>query len=218
VAEPSAASPAWRLAPIVGVVLLAAIAGGYGIYLHGRISAGLEDAATRAEAAERDAAASRAQAREEVAAVRQAAEERLASAEQAASSAQLLATIVAAPDAKRFELTGSTAAPAVQVLWSRSRGVAASAGPLPTLPAGRTYQLWMVTRGAPASAGLLPPSTGRPTNAVFPWPADLRRAVVGAMITVEPAAGSRQPTGPPWLVSRAPTPSTPPVPPTGNGS
>jgi hypothetical protein len=218
-AESRAATTAWRLAPIVGIVLLAVAGVGYGLYLHGRLSAGLNDAAARAEAAERDAAASRTQASQEIAAVREAADARLASAEHAAAAAQLLASIVASPDAKRFDLIGSAGSgPAVQVLWSRSRGVAASAGPLPALPAGRIYQLWLVTRGGPVSAGLLPASPERPTNAVFPWPADLRRAVVGAMITIEPEAGSRQPTGPAWLVSRAPTTPPPAPPAAGNGS
>jgi hypothetical protein len=188
--------------PFAALLLIVAVGVGYGFYLHNRLSTGLQDAAARAASAEREAAISRAEAQEEIDQVRQAADARLATAEHAATTAQLLAAIVAAPDAKRFELTGAPGKPAVQVLWSRSRGIAASAAALPALPEGRGYQLWLVTRGRPSSVGMLPASPSQPVSAVFAWPRDLVRAVVGAVITVEPSAGSTQPTGTAWLASR----------------
>jgi hypothetical protein len=150
--------------------------------------------------------------------VRRAADARLATAEQAATTAQLLAAIVAAPDGKRFELAGAQGTPPVQVLWSRSRGVAASAQSLPALPEGRGYQLWLVTRGHPASVGVLSPSPSRPVSAVFAWPRDVQRAVIGAMISVEPSTGSARPTGTPWAASRLFSPTPAPTSASANGS
>ena len=194
-AETPVARRRWSTVPAAAIVLLVAAVVGYGVYLGSQLSAGLRTAAERAEAAERDAVASRDQARLEIAAVREAADERLASAQRTASSAQQLATIVAAADLKRFELSGSTPeAPTVQVLWSRSHGIALSGVHLPAPPPGRTYQLWMLTRGEAASVGLVSPNSAGPTSAVFPWPSDLRRAVVGAILTVEPSEGSHTPT------------------------
>ena len=212
-AVPARARSAWWAAAIV--VVAAAIVG-YGIYMSRALSAGLREATTRAEAAERDAAASRVQAREEMAAARQAADERLATAQQAATSAQRLASIVAAPDVKRFDLVApdATASPA-QLLWSRTHGLALSAASLQVPPAGSVYQVWLVTRTTPASVGVLVPAANGPTTAVFPWPAGLRRIVVGATVTVEPDGGSPQPTGAVSLTSRitpaAPAALTPPA-------
>jgi hypothetical protein len=194
--------------PLAALLLLVGVGAVYGFYLHTRLSTGLQDAAARAAAAERDAAISRAEAQEEIEEVRQAADARLATAEHAATTAQLLAAIVAAPDGRRFELTGEPGTPPVQVLWSRSRGIAASAQSLPALPQGRGYQLWLVTRGGPVSVGMLSPSPSQPVSAVFAWPGDLQRAVVGAMVSVEPAAGSAQPTGKTWLASRMVAPAS----------
>ncbi len=214
-AAPSAPTRLYWLRTAVMLLVAAAVAG-YAVYMGRQFSAGLRDAANRAEAAERNAATSRAQAREEIAAVRQAADERLASAQQTATAAQRLAAIVAAPDMKRFDLAAPGATtPVAQLIWSRAHGVGLSAGSLPPPPGGHVYQVWLVTRTAPASAGVIVPAADGVTSAVFPWPADLRRAVVGAMITVEPDGGSSQPSGIEWLSSRAPaqTAAAPAAPP-----
>ena len=202
------------------MLLVAVLVGAYAVYMGRQFSAGLREAAARAEAAERNAATSRLQAREEIAAVRQAADERLASAQQAAAAAQRLAAIVAAPDVKRFDLAAPGATtPAAQLIWSRAHGVALSAAALPAPPSGHVYQVWLTTRSVPASAGVLVPPADGGTSTVFPWPADLRRAVVGATITIEPDGGSPRPTGIEWLSSRAPEPppsAPPPALPSGS--
>jgi anti-sigma-K factor RskA len=142
------------------------------------------------------------------------ADERLASAQQAAMAAQAVATILASADARRFELTSrADPSPAVaQLLWSRSQGIALTASRLPAPPPGRAYQLWMLTRTTPASVGLVTPNESGPTSITFPWPAGLQRLVVGAMVTIEPAEGSRQPSGAPWLVSPTVAPAATPIP------
>jgi hypothetical protein len=195
---------AWIAAGIIALLAMA----GYGLSLRTEIVEGLRTAAARADLAERDAAASRVQARQEIAAVRQVADERLATAQQTATAAQLVALIVASADAHRLELTspGGRSPAVARLLWSRSQGVALTASRLPAPPPGRTYQLWLVTRTTPASVGLVTPNGSGPTSVAFPWPAGLRRMVIGAMVTIEPADGSRQPSGAPWLASPSPTP------------
>jgi len=226
--SPAATEPIARRRTGIAWIAAAAIAllaiAGYGVYLRTEIVNGLRSAAARADLAERDAAASRVQARQEIAAVRQVADERLATAQQAATAAQMVASIVASPDARRIELRrpGSESPAIAQLLWSRSQGVALTASRLPAPPPGRTYQLWLLTRTTPASVGLVTPNDSGPTSVAFPWPAGLQRMVVGAIVSIEPAEGSRQPSGAPWLVSpsAAPAPDAEPAPasPPGSGS
>ena len=87
-----------------------------------------------------------------------------------------------------------------QVLFSRSTGVALSAGRLPAAPPGRTWQLWLVSPGHATSVGTLTADADR-TSAVFEPPANLPRAVIRAMLTLEPAGGSSQPTGSAYALS-----------------
>jgi anti-sigma-K factor RskA len=62
---------------------------------------------------------------------------------------------------------------------------------LATLPSGETYQLWGVIRGTTISLGLLGPT---PHLATFTAAGSARPHSLG--ITVETAAGARQPSGP----------------------
>ena len=105
---------------IVGAVLvgLAAIA------FYVRMESRVQEAALRASAAERGVSETREAAREQLAEIARNADSRVASAQQAAQSAQMVASIVSAPDAQRFELSGrgSAGAAAGQMLWSRYPG------------------------------------------------------------------------------------------------
>lgn len=66
---------------------------------------------------------------------------------------------------------------------------------MPTPPAGKAYQLWMIKGTTPISAGLVPSLDG----AVVPL--SMSAGDVTVAVTVEPAAGSEQPTGKPiWAV------------------
>ena len=72
---------------------------------------------------------------------------------------------------------------------------------LPPLPAGQTYQLWVIVEGMPFSAGTF--DVDPDGNARFdaePLPTVDAGATVALAVTVEPAGGVPQPTGPMVLV------------------
>ena len=200
VAWESPDTPFWRRTPVITAAVMAVMLGAFGIYLETKLQTGLQDAAARAEAAERGATEARAQAQREIGAAERAAEARLDAARQVAQSAQTLATITAAADLKRFDLAAKDPGVTAQVLFSRSTGVALSAGRLPAAPPGRTWQLWLVSPGHATSVGTLTADADR-TSAVFEPPANLPRAVIRAMLTLEPAGGSSQPTGSAYALS-----------------
>ena len=211
--------PFWRRTPVLTAAVMAVMLGAFGIYLQTKLQTGLQDAAARAEAAERGATEARAQAQREIGAAQRAAEARLDAARQVAQSAQTMATITAAGDLKRFDLAAKDPGVTAQVLFSRSTGVALSASRLPAAPPGQTWQLWLVSTGHATSAGTLTADTDR-TSAVFELPANLPRAVIRAMLTLEPAGGSSQPTGSAYALSplslvappAPPAPAAPPAP------
>ena len=87
-----------------------------------------------------------------------------------------------------------------QVLYSRSTGVAISASKLPAAPTGKTWQLWLVSPGLAISVGTLAADSDR-TSAIFEPPASPARAVIRAMLTLEPSGGSPQPTGAAYALS-----------------
>ena len=200
VAWESPDTPFWRRTPVITAAVMAVMLGAFGIYLETKLQTGLQDAAARAEAAERGATEARAQAQRELGAAQRAAEARLDAARQVAQSAQTLATITAAADLKRFDLAAKDPGVTAQVLFSRSTGVALSASRLPAAPPGHTWQLWLVSPGHATSVGTLTADADR-TSAVFEPPANLPRAVIRAMLTLEPAGGSSQPTGSAYALS-----------------
>ncbi|HWB72097.1 MAG TPA: anti-sigma factor, partial [Egibacteraceae bacterium] len=102
-----------------------------------------------------------------------------------------LGTLVAAPDLRSVALEGADGA--VRFLWSDQldRGVLAADG-LDPLPASRSYQLWLFHDGAPRPAGLL---RADGTGTVEVAAVTVRGAETVA-ITIEPRAGSPNPSGP----------------------
>ena len=207
--------PFWRRTPVVTAAVMALMLGAFGIYLETKLQTGLQDAAARAEAAERGATEARAQAQRELGVAQRAAEAKLEAARQVAQSAQTLANITAATDLKRFDLAAKDPGVTAQVLFSRSAGVALSATRLPAAPLGRTWQLWLVSPGHATSVGTLTADDER-TSATFEPPADLPRSVIRAMLTLEPSGGSSQPTGAAYALSAlsltAPVPPAPQAP------
>ena len=200
VAQESPDTPFWRRTPVITAGVMAIMLGAFGLYLETKLQTGLQDAATRAETAERGATEARAQTQRELGAAQRAAEARLDAARQVAQSAQTLATIAAAADLKRFDLAAKDPGVTAQVLFSRSTGVALTASRLPAAPPDHTWQLWLVSPGHATSVGTLTADADR-TNAVFERPANLPRAVIRAMLTLEPAGGSAQPTGSAYALS-----------------
>jgi hypothetical protein len=105
---------------------------------------------------------------------------------------------VGAPAARAVALAGAEGVPA-----ARGRAFVEPVGhrivllvyDLPPPPPGRTYQLWTIEGGKPASAGTFATSdAGRARHAIA-TPEQLGDAIFLA-VTVEPAGGVPQPTGP----------------------
>jgi hypothetical protein len=148
---PPPASLRARLAPSPRVVVFSAAAivlvalGGYAL---------LRPAASPSPVARPGAAAQAA-----TASTPPAGDERLAEAQRAADRAGAMVDILAAADLRRYALAGvsptAAAPPYGQVLWSRSRGLAANASRLPQPPDGKVYRLWIVPDGPPVAAGVL---------------------------------------------------------------
>jgi anti-sigma-K factor RskA len=185
-------STVWRAA----VVLLAisiAVAGVLVSRLQGQVTA----ATARASEAEQQAQAATKSAADQIAAARQEASQQIAQARDAAERAQTASEVMTAPDAVKYTLVGGDATTSfnAQLLWSRSRGIVFSASRLPLPPKDSTYQIWLLTSGQPASAGtFVPDSNGRYSLTTSKFTGDAL-AVTGVQVTVEPAGGTKTPTG-----------------------
>ena len=182
-----------------GVLVLAAL----GFVLQQQLSARLDDADARVAAAEQQAQAATDLASRQLEATRAAAEAQIAEARDTARRAAIVSQVLASPDLVRLNLFGAGAADraTAQALWSRSRGLVLSASRLPAAPAGSTYQFWLLTAGDPVSGGVfVPDQAGSATLAVDPIA--VPRPVIGASVTIEPAAGSAAPSGAVMLETR----------------
>jgi anti-sigma factor RsiW len=114
-----------------------------------------------------------------------------------------LVGMLASPDTMTVKLAGIGEMPKASGLVkfnSKAGLILYQAIDLPDLPAGKSYQMWLVPiNGAPISAGLLGPG-GRPFGNM--WMAELPANVEAKAfaVTVEPAGGTDQPTGPKVLL------------------
>ena len=194
------AIPSWRRPAIVLGLMVAGV-GAYALYGQSQMRSSLQAATSRAEAAERGASDTRQHAERQLEAARKASDVQVQAAQHTARSAQALATLLAAPDLHRFDLSGDSSRVAAQVLWSRSQGIAFSATRLPAAPTGKTYQLWLLTPSRAASIGLISPDGNGRASAFFDPPASLPRPIIRAMMTLEDAAGAALPTATPYLAS-----------------
>jgi anti-sigma-K factor RskA len=70
---------------------------------------------------------------------------------------------------------------------------------LPPAPPGKTYQLWFITRDAKISAGTFQTSEAGEGGLRIPVPPGAAK-VTAAAVTLEPAGGVPQPTGPIYLL------------------
>ena len=111
-------------------------------------------------------------------------------------TADLVAAVLAAPDARRVAaLPGGAGRAAVVVSKRRGQAVFEASGLAPA-PAGRTYQLWLVGRSGPRPAGLVEAGAGRVTRL-------LEGRVTGTeqvVMTVERTGGAARPTSEPAVV------------------
>ena len=84
------------------------------------------------------------------------------------------------------------------LLIDRQRGlVGVFAWNLAAPPAGRTYEIWLIDeQGGRTSGGFLSPEDGYPFVSTVVWSPQPLSSYTGIGITLEPAGGSAQPTGP----------------------
>lgn len=116
--------------------------------------------------------------------------------------ARAVLELLTAPDTTRVTLVAGEARPVPQgkVFYHPQKGLLFYAANLPVLPSGKTYQLWLVpTQGNPISAGIFQTDPhGNGEVLLPPLPAGV--AAKAFAVTVEPAGGVPQPTGPKVLV------------------
>ena len=174
--------------------LAVAIAAAFAVSFYGKASQAAQRAAEAQQRAERVASA----ASERIEAARQDAARQITEARDAASKAQVTTDVLAASDLVRFNLTGGDSASRIsaQLLWSRSRGMVFSASRLPAPRAASIYQIWLLTAGEPVSAGTVAPDASGRVSFATDTPPAVPRPIIGVSVTVEPAAGSRTPSGP----------------------
>jgi hypothetical protein len=172
---------------VAGLFLVALGLGGYTFQLRdrlGRVDARTIEADQRLRAAE-----------QLVDAVQKSADVRVDELQQATLRAERVAEILAAPDLQRLELAGlpRSGGAYAQVLWSRSRGLVASASRLPAPSQGQVYQLWVLTSDQPVSAGLLRLDESGRGSLLIGEPLTFPRRT-GVVVTLEPAGGSTSPS------------------------
>ncbi len=113
-------------------------------------------------------------------------------------NAQRLLDVVTARDTLAVSLAPSADLPGTKgrVLYNARLGVVLYNGILPAPPADKTYQLWLVPMsGDPVSAGVFKPAAdGSGSMLVTPLPPGI--AAKAFAVTLEPAGGRPQPTGP----------------------
>jgi hypothetical protein len=173
----------WRVAVVTGIAAVAGLVllGTLGLQLR----QALDEASRRVTAAEEQAA----EADRRIASARA----ETAAARDAAARAELLSSVLAAPDLLRFSMAGvgQSSASRGQAMWSRSNGIVVSASTLPPLPSGAEYHVWLLSPRQPTRVGTLTPdATGRAT--LVATAPDAPRPVDGVAVTLE-TAGS---TGP----------------------
>jgi hypothetical protein len=109
-----------------------------------------------------------------------------------------LVQLFAAQDTLHVVLTpvaGQQGGPAT-VEYNAQRGLLFYTGTLPAPAAGRSYQLWLVpVSGNPISAGVFAPDSGGRASVVLP-PLPVGVTAKAFAVTIEPAGGMPQPTGP----------------------
>jgi anti-sigma-K factor RskA len=86
-----------------------------------------------------------------------------------------------------------------RVVYNAREGMMLYDGALPPAPADKSYQLWLVPmKGAPISAGVFNPKSGQMSHMMMKLPAGV--AAKEFAVSLEPAGGMPQPTGPMVLV------------------
>ena len=109
------------------------------------------------------------------------------------SRARAVAAVLAAPDAVMMTARAASGGSATVVMSHHERTLVFTAARLPALPSAKRYELWLMGGGRARAAGMLPPPHAGVTAPVIV--SGLRSGDTVA-VTVEPAAGARNPTSP----------------------
>jgi anti-sigma-K factor RskA len=128
-------------------------------------------------------------------------EQTLAEGQQQLAAREATLDAILEPGVELYQLTASgDPDPGIQLFWDRRRNRAILHGfRLKPVPQGRAYQLWFIKDGKPVpSVTFKPEPTGQARVEQVQVPAD--GTVSAAAITIEPEAGSQQPTSPILLV------------------
>jgi anti-sigma-K factor RskA len=139
--------------------------------------------------------------RRELTALRQ----QLQAAGQALAAREATLEAIFEPDVQMLQLTATgDPDPGIQLFWDRRRHRAIVNGfRLRPVPEGRAYQLWFIKDGAPVpSVTFKPEPDGDVRLEQIAVPQD--GTVSAAAVTLEPEAGSAQPTSPILLVGQLP--------------
>jgi hypothetical protein len=130
------------------------------------------------------------------------ARERLAQQEAALRAEIAVVELLRDPATKVVGLRGAGPSPEAEgrLVWHEARGGQLFVANLPPPPEGRAYELWTITAGTPRPAGVFQTdATGRGSHRV---PAAPGAGPVDVFaVTLEPAGGVPQPTGPIVLAS-----------------
>lgn len=111
--------------------------------------------------------------------------------------------LVTAPDAQMATLAGTEMAANAHAkfVFDRQTGRAMlMADNLPPAPAGKTYQLWYIAGGKPMPGHVFTPDAAGRAEMHDQVPVEARNAAVFA-VTLEPSGGTKEPTGPKYLLS-----------------
>jgi len=120
-----------------------------------------------------------------------------------AQAMEAMASVTAAPDSTMITLLQQAGGPPGQahVVYNARMGLAVYSGQIVPAPADKSYQLWLVpSSGAPVDAGLVEPNQENGAVVVHLTPGLVAKAFA---VTMEPAGGRPQPTGPKVLVGVA---------------
>jgi anti-sigma-K factor RskA len=117
-----------------------------------------------------------------------------------------LVGVLASPDTVTVKLAGTSDAANASglVKFNEKAGVVLySAADLPALSKDKSYQMWLVpVNGAPISAGLIGPG-GRAWGNLWTAEVPANTPAKAFAVTIEPAGGAPQPTGPKVLLGAA---------------
>ena len=174
----------------VAVVLLALGVAGYF-----SLRRSLQDVLRRAETAERQAEGAKRDVEQRMASVEKSAQQINEDAVRRAAKAELMASILAAQDARRMPMRGYGRAldASGEAIWSPSRGLVITGSPLPPLSDREIYQVWFVSTKGSISLGVVTADGSGRIEGAFGVPPGLH-SPRGFMITRESAGGAQRPS------------------------